>query len=153
MPFALILLGLLLIVTGARNTYAQFGAQVVTDATGPRGFLVWMVALVALGLLGYIRDLREFSHYFMALILLAMILSNRGFFQQFSEALAAGPIAPTAGGSQTIASASSGSTNAPNNATSPIDTTPAPGDMGRGYIDQYRPCRQPLLNWLTGPCN
>lgn len=102
MPFALITLGLLMIVTGARNTHAQFGQQVANDVTGPRGFLVWLLAIGSVGALGYIKDLRQFSHYFLALILISMILSNKGFFQKFTEGFNAGPVAPTAAATPSI---------------------------------------------------
>lgn len=99
MPFALVTIGLLMIVTGIQNTYAQFGAQVQADmigGNGQRGFLVWAIALAAVGFLGYIGPLRKFSHAFMALILIAIFLANKGFFAQLQAALASGPVAPTA---------------------------------------------------------
>ena len=96
MPYALVVIGLIMIVTAVLNTYAAFGAQVVADFTGPKSFIVWILALGSVGALGYINDFRQFSHYFMALILISMILSNRGFFAKLQEALASGPVAPTA---------------------------------------------------------
>jgi hypothetical protein len=65
-------------------------------ATSPGNFIFWILALGSIGALGYVKDLRQFSHYFMALILISMILSNRGFFAKLSEAIKAGPTAPTA---------------------------------------------------------
>jgi len=96
MPFALVIIGLIMIVTGARNTHVAFGRQVQSDFTGDNNFITWVVALGAVGSLGYVDKLRQFSHYFMALIILGMVLSNRGFFAQFAAALKSGPVAPTA---------------------------------------------------------
>lgn len=96
MPFALVAIGLLMILTGINNTYAQFGSQVQKDFSGSKSFIVWIIALGAVGALGYIRDLRQFSHYFMALILISLVLSNKGFFANFTKAIAAGPVAPAA---------------------------------------------------------
>jgi hypothetical protein len=69
-----------------------------------------VVALAAVGALGYINDLKSFSHYFMALILISMVLANKGVFQNFQAALAAGPATPQANASSSTALSSSSST-------------------------------------------
>lgn len=96
MAFALVFIGLMMIVTGVRNTHEAFGAQVQSDFTGPNNFITWIVAIGVVGALGYIKTLQQFSTYFMALIIIGLVLSNRGFFDNFTKALAAGPTAPTA---------------------------------------------------------
>jgi len=93
MPLALIASGLILIITGVQNTYAQMGAQIQMDGAA---FLKWLVAIMAVGALGYVNELRQFSHWFLALILIAMVLSNKGFFNKFTAAINAGPTAPNA---------------------------------------------------------
>lgn len=107
MPYALVIIGLLMIITGINNTYSQFAGQLQTDFGGSRGFIVWAIALAAVGALGYINDLRTFSHYFMALILISFVLSNKGVFQNFQAALAKGPTAPQASAEPGSLSASS----------------------------------------------
>lgn len=94
MPFALVLVGIMLVVVGARGTYAQFGAQVRQDFTGQKNFTVWILALFTVGAVGYAPQFRTFSRYFMALIIIALILSNKGFFQNLLNAIQSGPIAP-----------------------------------------------------------
>ncbi len=94
MPFALIVIGILMIVTGSNGTYRQFGAQLQKDFTGEKGFITWAMALIVIGLLGYINRLRELSHYFMALIIIVMIIRNGGFFDEFMKAMKSGPVAP-----------------------------------------------------------
>lgn len=96
MAFVLTASGLLMIVVGARGTYAQFGQQVVSDFTGPGNFTYWLASLGAVGALGYVEAFREFSRWFMALIIIGMILSNKGFFAKFTAALKGGPTAPNA---------------------------------------------------------
>lgn len=96
MPYALVIAGLLLIITGINNTYAQFGAQLKSDFTGDKNFIMYIAALGGVGALGYINSLRTFSHYFMALILISLVLSNKGFFNNLSTALNTSPVAPTA---------------------------------------------------------
>lgn len=95
MPFALVTLGLILIVSGARDTYKALGAQIVGDFTGSGNFTYWIASIGAVGAAGYIKPIQPLSRAFLALILLAMVLSNGGIFQQFTEALSAGPIEPT----------------------------------------------------------
>jgi hypothetical protein len=96
MPYALVIIGLLMIITGINNTYSQFASQLSKDFSGSKSFIVWVMALGSVGALGYIKDLRQFSHYFMALILISMILANKGVFGQLQAALKSGPTAPTA---------------------------------------------------------
>lgn len=114
MAFALVFIGLLLVVTGANNTYQQFGAQLKSDFTGQKSFVLYAAAIGGVGALGYVQELRRFSHYFMALILISLVLSNKGFFQNLTKALNATPIAPTATGSQTAVS--------PNSSTATINS-------------------------------
>lgn len=115
MPYALVIIGLIMVITGILNTYAQLATQLQSDFTGQKSFIVWIIALGSVGALGYVKDLRQFSHYFMALILIALVLSNKGFFANFTAAIAAGPKAPTAsaqpsGSSTPVTQSSSSST-------------------------------------------
>jgi len=93
MPFALVTLGLLMIVTGARDTYKQFGEQVTSDFTGSGGFLYWVAAIGAVGALGYVPSLRTFSRVFMGLIIIALVLNkkNSNLFANITAALQQGP--------------------------------------------------------------
>lgn len=126
MAFALVFIGLILIVTGSRNTYAGFGAQLQSDFTGSNNFITWIVALGVVGALGYIKNLRTFSHYFMALIIVGLFLSNGGFFQNFQKALATGPTAPTAAATPTL---SIGADNSPTTAAN-VDAKTASATSG-----------------------
>lgn len=121
MPFALVIIGLILIVSGARNTYQQLGAQLVSDFTGPGNFTYWLVAIGAVGSIGYVKALRSVSHLFLALVVITMVLKNGGIFDKITSFLKSGPIAPTAAPSQ---SSGSGLTQAvESNATIQIPAT------------------------------
>lgn len=108
MPFMLILVGLVLVITGIQNTYAALGAQLQKDLFGSKGFLVWTVAIFAVGLLGYVQGWEKFSRYFLALILIAIILANSkgqtsgGFFGNLLNQLK-NPVAPPATNSTSTA--------------------------------------------------
>lgn len=122
MPFALTFVGLLLIITGFQNTYKEFGSQVQKDFTGPGNFLYWMVAILVVGSLGYIKGLEKFSRLFMALIIVGILLSKKSgtaqginFFSGIGAALNSGTTsavnavgAPVAGASGGTASGSGG---------------------------------------------
>jgi hypothetical protein len=97
MAFVLVTVGILMIVTGAKGTYAAFGSQVASDFTGSQPFTYWLAAIGGIGALGYVDALRTFSRLFMSLILVAMVLANKGFFAQFTAALKQGPVAPVGG--------------------------------------------------------
>jgi vacuolar-type H+-ATPase subunit I/STV1 len=94
MPFALIIFGVLLAVVGIRNTQSQLGRLIVDDFTGPGNFFYWIVALLIIGLLGEIDELETPSRMFIVLLLLAMLLSNQGFFEKFVQGLKQGSAAP-----------------------------------------------------------
>lgn len=109
MPFALVFVGLILIVAGVKNTQTQLGQQIVGDFTGPGNFVFWIASLGAVGALGYIPDLKKFSIAFMTLILIAMLLAQEkngkgGFFATFYNALQSGPVAPAATGAASSSS-------------------------------------------------
>lgn len=80
-----------MIVTGVRNTHEQFGAQLKQDFTGEGNFTYWVISLGGLGALGYIERLRPLTNAFMALIIVVMVLKNRGFFDNLMTAVKAGP--------------------------------------------------------------
>ncbi len=102
MPYALLVMGAVLLVAGIRNTYADLWNLVRNDFTSQGGFLSWVAAIAVVGALGYIPKLRPLSVAFMTLLLIVLVLSNGGVFdrlQQFIQSGAGGrnapPITPT----------------------------------------------------------
>jgi hypothetical protein len=72
--------------------------MVAADLTGsnnPTGYgFVWYAAAIGgVGALGAINELRTLSHYLLALILIVLLLNNRGVFAQFTQALQGLPAA------------------------------------------------------------
>ena len=94
MPYALVTIGLILVITGARDTQAALAKELREDFTGEGNFLWWITAIGSVGALGYLEPLRAFSRIFMTLILVSMILSNEGFFNKFIDAMRQGPVSP-----------------------------------------------------------
>jgi len=103
MPFALVVIGLLMIVTGARDTHKAFAQEVASDIVNAGtcaplrrefegcGFLWWIAAIIAVGAMGYSETLRPVSRAFLALIIVVMFVSNQGFFANLQQALELGP--------------------------------------------------------------
>lgn len=95
MPFALVTIGLLLVIVGFQNTYKQFGAQVAGDFTGSGNFFYWIIAIGLIGALGYNKTLQPFSRAFLALIVIGIFLAGKGqqgqgFFSAFSSGIKSG---------------------------------------------------------------
>src|SRR5580765_100365 len=93
MPFALILAGLVLTIAGVKNTQGDLFKLVRGDFTGQGNFAYWVLAIVAIGSLGYIKALRGLTHWFLALLLLVLLLAQEqqggagGFFAKLQAAL------------------------------------------------------------------
>lgn len=91
MALFFILIGIALLISGFKGTSAQL-VELLKEAfqpsdTGVTPFGIWIVALFAVGAIGYSEKLRPLSNAFLALVFVAMILSNRGFFNQFRTAV------------------------------------------------------------------
>lgn len=105
MSFALIIIGLAAVMTALNNTwktapdggkglFPQLAADFFTE-----GYLYWVSALVIVGFVGYVPQLRKPADAFLVLILVAMLLKNGGFFAQFETAIqgtagSANPVQP-----------------------------------------------------------
>lgn len=90
MPFVIILLGLVLIVTGVKGTQKDLLALIEGDFTGDNNFVYWLLSLFVVGAVGYIPQLKKISDAFMGLIILVLILRNGDFFDKFVAQLKAG---------------------------------------------------------------
>lgn len=111
MPFALLIIGVWLLIAGIRNTAGPVSQQGTLfnlfhgDFTGSDNFAYWFVAIVLIGAIGYIPRLRSVSVAFLTLVLVVLFLKKGnssgvggGFFNQFLSALnvtstSGGPIA------------------------------------------------------------
>lgn len=94
MPFAIIAIGLMLFFVAINGTYKQFGAQLYKDlfgSSGSVGFIYWVLAIVIVGMLGYIPGLQKPANAFLGLIVLGVLLANQGLFAKFEDAITSGP--------------------------------------------------------------
>jgi hypothetical protein len=144
MGFVLLIIGLLMVITGARGTYAQFGSQVASEFQGQNSFTYQMIALGSIGALGYIPALQTISRWALALILLVVLLGNKGgngFFTQFQAALQQGPKAP-----QTPQAGTSNTALSPQALGTGSDTGTGPFGYKSGTISDFLG----LPSWLGG---
>lgn len=94
MPFALIIIGVVLLVSVIRNTQGDLYSLLVHDFTGANNFIFWAFSILVIGSIGYIPKLKTLSNVFIALVILVLILTKGkpsapggGFFQQLITAL------------------------------------------------------------------
>lgn len=118
MPFALILIGVIIAVAGIRNTYGitqpdgtpGLWGLIENDFTTQGGYLVWVAAIAVIGALGYVPRLRPLSIALMALVLLVLTVSNKGIFAQLQNFVLTGA---DAGQSSVTGSVLEGNTSLP----------------------------------------
>ncbi len=94
MPFVLLVVGLVLIVAGFRGELSNLWTLLRGDFTGPGNFLYWFISILIIGSVGYIDRLRPLANGFLALVMIVLFLSNKGFFSQFTSALKRTETAP-----------------------------------------------------------
>lgn len=137
MGLVLLIAGLLMVITGARGTYAQFGSLVAGEFQGQNNFTYWFLSFMGLGAIGYIPKLQTVSRLLMTLVLLVLVLSHKGFFAQFTAALKAGPKQPNSLPSQTSVSpnASTATINSAitSNTTGPFGSTPSSAGQSKAF--------------------
>lgn len=90
MPYALLVMGAVLLVAGIRNTYGQLWSLVEGDFTQQGGFLAWVAAIGVIGALGYVPKLKPLSIALLTLILIVLVISHNGVFAQLQQFITSG---------------------------------------------------------------
>lgn len=83
MPFVLLFIGAVFIIAAYRDTTSDLFALIQGDFLGKNNFLLWIGAILSVGFLGYIPAFKNFSRAFLALIIVAIFLTQTGFFERF----------------------------------------------------------------------
>lgn len=86
MPLVFLIVGVAFIVAAIRGQQAQLFALLKADFTGSNSFGVWLLALFLVGAIGYADELKPVSNALLTLVILGMLLSNRGFIAKFQQA-------------------------------------------------------------------
>lgn len=90
MPIFILFVGILLVVVGINNKIGEFVGLIKEDfrpSENVPGFHIWILAIFVAGAIGYIKDLKPVANAFLVLIIVVMLLSNKGFFAQFKAAI------------------------------------------------------------------
>ena len=85
MPILFIGSGLALVLTGVKGDPGALWELLAGDFTGQNNFIYWMISILALGSLGYVDSLRQMSRLFLALVVVVLLLDNKGFFAQLQS--------------------------------------------------------------------
>lgn len=94
MPFAFAGLGLLFLVVAIRGTQEEMFRLLKSEFVGPRSFIPWVASILVLGAIGFIKPIRPITDALIGLVILAIILQDKGgFFQKFVDQLS-NPVAP-----------------------------------------------------------
>ena len=87
MPFVLIVIGVILLITAIHGTSGKLGSMLSSDIFGAKGFVYWFLAIFIIGAIGYYRPLKPVSNLFLVLVVLILFISEGGFFQKFTQAI------------------------------------------------------------------
>lgn len=90
MPIFILLVGIILVAAGINNKIPDLVELVKSDFTKEGDippFQIWIVAIFVAGSLGYIKAFKGVANAFLVLIMITLIISNRGFFDKFMSAL------------------------------------------------------------------
>jgi hypothetical protein len=93
MPFAFALIGVMMLTAGVRGTSGDLVSLLGDDLRGDNSFIYWMLAIAALGALGYVDTFRPLSRGLLLLVLVVLVLKegkqtgSGGLFQKFTQAV------------------------------------------------------------------
>ncbi len=87
MPFLFLIAGIVMIISAVRGTNDQLVSLLKDDFTGKGNFIYWSLAILAIGSIGYIQELKPVSRAFLVLIVVVLVLDNRSVFAQFVQAV------------------------------------------------------------------
>lgn len=89
MPVLFGIAGIMLIIAGVRDRIVNGDPSLMSllkdDFSGNVPFWKWILAILFVGAIGYIPNLRPISRSFLVLIILVFILSNEGLFTKIEE--------------------------------------------------------------------
>lgn len=78
MPFFLLFVGIIFMVTAIRGTQGELFTLLKDDFAGTNNFFVWVMAIVIIVLAGNIKAFKPVSDAFLGLVILVIIVANYG---------------------------------------------------------------------------
>jgi hypothetical protein len=83
MPFLLFFVGLLLLVAAVRGKTDDLFEVAKDDFTGAGNYFVWVLAVALIVAVGSIDKVKPISNAFLWLVVIVILISNRGLLPQF----------------------------------------------------------------------
>lgn len=81
MAFLFLTAGVFFLVAGVRHQSGNALKLLKGDLVGGSdSYLVWVGAILLIGAIGYVDELKPISHAFLILVIIVLLLSNGGFF-------------------------------------------------------------------------
>ena len=90
MPLFILLVGIILVAAGINNKIPDLITLLKEDfkpSGGETPFQLWILAIAAVGAIGYVKPLKGFANGFLVLVMIGLILSNGGFADKLTQAL------------------------------------------------------------------
>jgi hypothetical protein len=90
MPIFILIVGVLLVAAGINNKIPDLVSLIKSDFTKTgdiQPFQIWVIAIFVAGSLGYIKAFKGVANAFLVLIMVTLIIGNKGFFDKFMQAL------------------------------------------------------------------
>lgn len=89
MPFALAIIGIMIFVTALRGTTSTLFGLIRDDFTGNGNFIYWVLSILLIGSIGYVKRLQPIANGFLFLVMVVLFIGagNKGFFSQFMAAI------------------------------------------------------------------
>ena len=90
MPIFILFVGIILVAVGINDKLPELVSLIKEDfrpTDNAPAFHLWILAIVAVGAIGYVKPLKGFANSFLLLVIVGLVLSNGGFFDKFTAAL------------------------------------------------------------------
>ena len=97
MPFFILFVGILLIVSVLRGTTDVLFSLVKKDFTGQPNFFIWVFAIFLIGAIGFVKQVRPISDALLLLVIIGIFFANKGFFGMIGSQLRGAVVFPGSG--------------------------------------------------------
>lgn len=85
MPFALIIIGIILAIAAYRDTLPELFSIIKDVTKDSQGFGYWVIASVILGFAASVQSIKQPVNMFMILLMVVLLIRKRGTLQQLSS--------------------------------------------------------------------
>lgn len=87
MPFLFIVAGLVMIISAVKGTQNNLLGLLKADVTGKNNFIYWTLAILGIGAIGYVKELKPLATAMLVLVVIVLFLDSKGVFTQFVSAI------------------------------------------------------------------